>query len=209
MYINIYPSFPASKQFLPLRNELWSVLLKWAMWPLGLLSCIVQEFPYYFFPRIFSLFVECLLYDIFRGSQIINKVLDLPNDVIKVKYKITIFINERSIDDREQCNPFDKLTLQFTWLSFTLPPCWIHVVRTVWLVYLHIFLMGIHNEINILVFIVIHIRVMNAMHFERVGKILCQKDKVSHPKETFLLDVLLIHGSESEHQYVVMVVYHN
>lgn len=39
---------------------------------------------------------------------------------------------------------------------------------------------------------------MNAMHFERVGKILCQKDKVSHPKETFLLDVLLIHGSESE-----------
>lgn len=199
MYINIYPSFPASKQFLPLRNELWSVLLKWAMWPLGLLSCVVQEFPYYFFPRIFSLFVECLVYDIFRGSQIINKVLDLPNDVIKVKYKITIFINERSINDREQCNPFDKLTLQFIWLSFTLPPCWIHVVRTVWLVYLHIFLMGIHNEINILVFIVIHIRVMNAMHFERVGKILCQKDKVSHPKETFLLDVLLIHGSESEH----------
>lgn len=38
---------------------------------------------------------------------------------------------------------------------------------------------------------------MNAIHFERVGKILCQKDKVSHPKETFLLDVLLIHGSES------------
>lgn len=105
MYINIYPSFPASKQFLPLRNELWSVLLKWAMWPLGLLSYIVQEFPYYFYPCIFSLFVECLLYDIFRGSQIINKVLDLPNDVIKVKYKITIFINERSIDDREQCNP--------------------------------------------------------------------------------------------------------
>lgn len=66
---------------------------------------------------------------------------------------ITIFINERSINDREQCNPFDKLTLQFIWLSFSLPPCWINIVRTVWLVYLHIFLMGIHNEINILVFI--------------------------------------------------------